>query len=138
MTQSEPTKPLPQPTKYSAPYWEAARRHELVLQRCTDCRTHRHYPRPRCPQCLSPDFEWVRARGTGTVYSFSVVFRPLSRAFLEDVPFVFALVDLDEGVRMVSTLVGCAPEEVFIGLPVEATFDDVAPEVTLPRFRPRS
>lgn len=135
---NNPEKPLPQPTKYSAPYWEAARRHELLLQRCTDCQTYRHYPRPRCPRCLSPCFEWTKAAGTGTVYSFSVVFRPLSRAFLEDVPFVLALVDLAEGVRIVSRIVGCAPTEVYIGMPVEVTFEDVAPEVTLPRFRPRS
>ena len=138
MTQSDYVKPLPQPTKYSASYWAAIRRHDLVLQHCTDCETYRHYPRPRCPQCLSPRFEWAKAAGTGTVYSFSVVFRPLTRAFLEDVPYAFALVDLDEGVRMVSTIVGCAPEEVYIGMPVEVSFEDVTAEVTLPRFRPRS
>ena len=138
MTLSDQAKPLPQPTKYSAPYWEATCRHELRLQRCTDCQVYRHYPRPRCSKCLSPRFEWVPASGTGTVYAFSVVFRPLSRAFLEDVPYVFALVDLEERVRMVSTIVGCAPEEVYIGMPVAVVFDDVTPKVTLPRFRPRT
>jgi hypothetical protein len=67
-----------------------------------------------------------------------VVFRPLSRAFLEDVPYVFALVDLEEKVRMVSTIVGCTPEEVYIGMPVAVVFDDVTPKVTLPRFRPHT
>jgi uncharacterized OB-fold protein len=61
-------KPLPKPTKYSGPYWDACRRHELFLQRCEVCGTHRHYPRPRCPRCLSPRFDWVKAAGTGTVY----------------------------------------------------------------------
>ncbi|MFC1859546.1 Zn-ribbon domain-containing OB-fold protein [Thermodesulfobacteriota bacterium] len=138
MSLSDQTKPLPQPTKYSTFYWEAAGRHELWVQRCTDCQTHRHYPRPCCPKCLSPRLEWVQAAGTGTVYAFSVVFRPLSRAFLEDVPYVFALVDLDENVRMVSIIIDCAPEEVYIGMPVEVVFEDVAPQVALSRFRPRT
>lgn len=129
-------KPLPQPTKYSHPYWEATHRHELILQCCLDCQSYRHYPRPRCPKCLSRNYQWVKAKGIGKIYSFTVVYRPLTRAFLQEIPYIFAIVELAEGVRMVSTIVDCNPHQVYIGMPVEVVFTDITPEVTLPRYRP--
>jgi len=128
--------PLPKPDKDSEVYWDAARRHELVLQQCRACERFRFYPRLVCPHCLSDQFEWRRASGRGVVYSFTVIHRPPFPAFRDHVPYVLALIDLEEGVRMMSNVVGCEPSEVRIGLPVEVTFADVTEEVTLPKFKP--
>ena len=127
--------PLPKPDKDSAVYWDAARRHELVLQRCLACHRFRFYPRSVCPHCLSDQFEWEGASGRGHIYSFTVIHRPPAPAFRDRVPYVLALVELEEGVRMMTNIVGCDPESVEIGRIVEVTFDDVTDEVTLPKFR---
>ena len=127
--------PLPKPDRDSAVYWDAARRHELVLQRCNSCHRFRFYPRSVCPHCLSDEFEWQTASGRGHIYSFTVIHRSPSPAFRDRVPYVLALVELEEGVRMMTNIVGCDPEAVAIGEAVEVTFDDVTDEVTLPKFR---
>lgn len=127
--------PLPRPDKDSAVYWDAARRHELVLQQCLDCQRFRFYPRSVCPHCLSDRFEWRAASGRGQIYSFTVIHRAPAPAFRDRVPYVLALIELEEGVRMMTNIVGCDPEEVSIGEAVEVTFDDVTDEVTLPKFR---
>jgi uncharacterized protein len=128
-------KPLPCIHSETSDYWEAARRHELLIRRCCSCGTHHFYPRGHCPTCLSPEVEWIKAQGHGVVYSFTVCHRP-APGFEADVPYNIALVELDEGVRMMTTIVGCSLDEIRIGLEVEVTFDDVTPEVTLPTFRP--
>jgi uncharacterized OB-fold protein len=129
-------RPLPIPDQDTRPYWEAARRHELLIQRCRACGQHYFYPRPYCPQCLSPETEWVRASGRGTVYSFTVNHRAAHPAFADRLPYVVALIDLAEGPRMMSTIVECDPADVHIGMAVEVTFEDVTDEISLPVFRP--
>ncbi|MGH9901584.1 MAG: Zn-ribbon domain-containing OB-fold protein [Pyrinomonadaceae bacterium] len=129
-------RPLPKPDHDSRAYWEAARRHELVLQQCAACARFRFYPRVVCPHCFSDGFEWRRAAGRGTVYSFTVIHRAPFPAFRDKVPYVLALIELDEGVRMMTNVVGCDPDAVRIGMPVEVTFEDVTEEVTLPQFKP--
>jgi len=129
-------KPLPHPTQTSRPFWEGAKAHELRLQRCRACGAHIFYPRAVCPQCLSDDLEWVRASGRGHIYTYTVVRRPAHPAFQDDVPYVLAIVELEEGPRLTTNIVGVAPEEVRIGMPVEAVFEDVTDEVSLPKFRP--
>jgi uncharacterized OB-fold protein len=128
--------PLPRPDKDSGFYWDAARRHELVLQQCLDCERFRFYPRYVCPNCLSDKFEWRPATGRGYIYSFTVIHRAPSPAFRDRVPYVLALVELEEGVRMMTNIVGCDPETVRIGMSVEVFFDDVTEDVTLPKFGP--
>jgi hypothetical protein len=128
--------PLPKPDKDSEVYWEAARRHELVIQQCGACGKYRFYPRILCPHCLSEQFEWRQASGRGVVYSFTVIHRPPFPAFRDRVPYVLALIDLEEGVRMMSNIIECEPTDVRIGMPVEVAFDDVTEEVTLPKFKP--
>ncbi|HZO81782.1 MAG TPA: Zn-ribbon domain-containing OB-fold protein [Candidatus Binataceae bacterium] len=130
---SEYRKPLPRPTPTSAPFWAAARRHELTLQRCGNCRKFIYYPRERCPHCFSERLGWERVSGRGKVYSYTVVRRASSRAF--DRPYVLAIVELDEGVRM-TTNIEAPPENVRIGMPVAVCFDDVTPEHTLVKFKP--
>lgn len=129
-------RPLPVPDQDTRPYWEAARRHELLIQRCRTCGQHYFYPRPYCPHCLSANTEWVRASGRGTVYSYTVNYRPSTPALADRVPYVVALIDLVEGPRMMSNIVGCDPAEVRIGMAVEVTFEDVTDEISLPVFRP--
>jgi uncharacterized OB-fold protein len=129
-------RPLPTPNPFSRPFWEATKRHQLVLQKCDKCGTVRYYPRPRCPECLSAEATWTEMSGHGTVYSFTIVHRPLARWFAAKVPLVCAVIELDEGVRMMSDVENIDPEDVRIGLPVRVIFDDVDEEITLPKFEP--
>lgn len=116
-------------------FWEAARENRLLLQYCRACSRYQFYPRPWCTRCLG-EVEEVAASGKGTVYSFSVIHRAPTPAWQNDVPYVVALVELAEGVRLMANIVDCRPEDVAIGMPVEVTFQPVTPEVTLPQFRP--
>ena len=129
-------KPLPRIDEETRGYWEACARHELYVQRCRNCGTKRFYARAVCPKCLSSDTEWLRASGRGTVYSFTVTHQNQAPGFREELPYVLAYVELAEGPRMMTNIVGCAPDAVRIGMPVEVVFEDVTPEITLPRFRP--
>ncbi|HKZ79874.1 MAG TPA: Zn-ribbon domain-containing OB-fold protein [Pyrinomonadaceae bacterium] len=129
-------RPLPKPDQDSVAYWEAARRHELLLQQCSACNKFRFYPRCICPYCFSDKFEWRQAAGRGTVYSFTIIHRAPFPAFRDKVPYVLALIELTEGVRMMTNILECEPNMVEIGMPVEVTFEDVTEEVTLPQFRP--
>lgn len=117
-------------------FWEGAERGELLIQRCASCGTLRHPPRPMCGQCRSLEWDTVRSSGRGTVYSFVVHHSPPVPGF--DPPFVVALVELEEGVRVVSNLTGIAPGAVEVGLPVEVSFEKVDEELTLPLFTPRA
>ena len=129
-------KPLPIPSRTSAEFWKAAKRHELCLQHCQDCGHYVFYPRSLCPQCLSSNLRWEKISGQGKVYSYTTVHRAGIPGFEEDVPYVFARVELDEGPRMATNIVGIEPEKVAIGIEVEAFFDDVTPEITLVKFKP--
>jgi hypothetical protein len=129
-------KPLPRVDEESRGYWEALVRHELYFQRCRACGTKRFPPRAVCPACLSSATEWVRASGKGTVYSFTVTHQNQAPGFRETLPYVLAVVELAEGLRMMTNVVGCAPDVVRIGMPVEVEYEDVTPEVTLAKFKP--
>ena len=130
------SKPLPRIDEESKGYWEACQRRELVIQRCGACGTLRHYPRALCPRCLSDAVEWVRCSGRGTVYTFTVTHQNQAPGFRDALPYVLAYVELDEGVRLLTNIVECAPEAVRIGMAVEVVFEDATPAVTLPKFRP--
>ena len=129
-------KPLPRPTAVSKPFWEAAKRHELHIQRCSRCGASIFYPRDICPECLSSDLMWITVSGRGTVYSYTIAQEPTHPTFAEDIPYVIAIVELAEGPHITTNLVGCSPDAVKVGMPVAATFDDVTPEITLVKFRP--
>ncbi|MBI1737211.1 MAG: Zn-ribbon domain-containing OB-fold protein [Candidatus Rokubacteria bacterium] len=130
-------KPLPRPSTATRPFWDGCREGELRLPWCRACGRPHFFPRSLCPHCLATDLEWRRASGRGVVWSFSTVRLSFwGKAFDDAVPYVVAMVELEEGVRVLSNVVGCAPGAVRIGLPVEVTFDAVTPEFTLPRFRP--
>jgi len=128
-------KPLPRITGENRPFWEAARRHELRLQRCGACGRFRYPPAPVCPQCLSEDAEWAPVSGRGKVSTFVVMHKVYFPSFAGDAPYNVVQVELDEGPRLTANLVGVPNAEIAVGMPVEVVFDDVTPDVTLPRFR---
>jgi uncharacterized OB-fold protein len=131
---SQYSKPLPAMTPGSSGFWEGCKRHQLLIQRCQNCGTFRHYPHPMCPNCNSTDAEWAPVSGQGKVYSMTVVQHPTHPAFA-DVPYAVVIVELEEGMRMVGDVVDAKPEEIYIGMPVTVVFNDVTEDVTLPRFK---
>jgi uncharacterized protein len=132
-------KPLPVVDPVTAPFWESVKAHAMQLQRCNGCGRFIFYPRGVCPHCFSDDLAWQPVAGTGAVHAFTIVHRHPSPAFNDEAPYVVALIELDEGVRMLSNLVDIEPDpaSVKVGLPVEVVYDDATDEVTLPKFRPR-
>lgn len=128
-------RPMPAPTPASAPYWDAVRAHRLVAPRCRACGTLFFYPRARCPACLHDKLDWDALSGRGRVYSCTVVRQAAHPAFADDVPYVFAIVELEEGVRMPTNIIDCDPTSVAPDDEVEVTFVDVDDELTLPMFR---
>ncbi len=135
MSDNSYSKPLPEPTLDSQPFWDALKKHRLELQKCGDCGKIRHYPRPVCDKCYSMKVEWVEASGKGKVFSWTVSHHPFHPGFKEDVPYILATVELEEGVRMISRLKGVKAEEMEIGMPVEVFFEDATEEFTMPMFR---
>ena len=135
---AEYKKPLPRALhpELTKPFWEAAKRRELIIPRCKSCGELFWYPRELCPNCAAMNIEWQRVTGKGRVYTFTVVRQPQDAEFNEDVPYIYAIIQMDEGIRMISNVVGCPVEDVKIDMPVEVTFDDVTPEWTLPKFKP--
>ena len=129
-------KPLPMPTRETQPYWDGAKRGELMIQRCAECGQHLFFPRMYCSRCFSDRVEWIRASGRATVSSFTIVRRPVSSAFADEVPYVVALVALAEGPTMMTNIVGCPLEQVAIGLPVKVTFERWSEEISIPKFTP--
>ena len=128
--------PLPVPTPDTQGFWDACKRHELVVQRCLRCRTYRYPPQPMCYHCSSSDWEWAQVSGRGTIHTYTITYQPVHPALASRVPWTVVIVELEEGVHIVSHLVGCPPEHVHIGMPVEVVFEDVTDEVTLPKFCP--
>lgn len=126
---------LPEITPLHEPFWAALRRHSLELQKCAGCGAFRFIPTEICP-CGSLDYIWEQVSGQGVVYTYTVVHRAPTAAYQADAPYVIAHVTMQEGPRMISTLIDCEPGQVEIGMPVEVVFDDVTDEVTLYRFRP--
>ena len=138
MTSSEYPLPLPRSQPEWDFYWEKTKAHELWIMFCNSCAQAYFYPRAICPNCHSRDTAWLQASGRGTLHAFSIVHRAPTPAFRDAVPYVAAIVDLDEGPRFPTNLVGVPfePEAIKIGMALEAIFEDVTPEVSLPKFRP--
>jgi uncharacterized OB-fold protein len=131
---SADARPRPVPDALTRPYWDAAKAHRLELPRCEACGRWHFYPRSLCPHCGSATIGWAAVSGRGTVYSATEVQRAPSPAFA--VPYVVALIALDEGPHLMSSVVNCEPAVVRIGLRVRATFLDLDIETTLPVFEP--
>lgn len=129
--------PLPKARGRAAEFYQFCKNHELRFQRCDDCLTWRHIPRDMCAKCGSLKWQWAQSSGKGTLFSWTTATQPMMSQFAESVPYSPAIVELEEGVRMVTWLVGVKPEELQLGMPLQVAFDDVTPEVTLPKFKRR-
>ena len=127
--------PLPQPGWDNAPFYEASQRGELRFQRCSDCGTFRHYPRPICSECQSIRYTWELSKGRGVVYTWTIVHGPTLPVFQDQLPYNVVDVLLEEGVHFVSQVLDCPPEALRAGLPVVAAFVPVDEAVTLVKFR---
>ena len=131
-----PRKPKPRPAPASLPYWQAAKEHRLALPKCEDCSQFWFPPSRTCPHCLSTNVSFQNVSGRGKVFSFVTFHRVYRPAFAEDVPYVVALVELEEGPRVLSNILGVTHEDVRCEMPVEVVFDDYDEEVSIPKFRP--
>ncbi|MEQ8485132.1 MAG: Zn-ribbon domain-containing OB-fold protein [Pseudomonadales bacterium] len=129
-------KPMPHPTPVSRPFWDGLMAGRVMIQRCGDCDAWVFYPRSRCHHCLSDRLDWRQVSGAGTLYTFTIARQPTAPFFADEVPQRLAVVELDEGVRLTSTLVDVADEDVRVGMRLRPVFDRVADEVTLLRFAP--
>ncbi len=132
-------KPLPEPTPETQEFWDGLKRHELRIQRCLDCDRFYFFPRPFCPHagCRSGNVQWETVSGRAKLHTYVISHRGFG-GFAEDVPYVIAVVELDEGPRMLTNLVEVepTPEALPVDLPLEIVYDDVTDEVTLAKFRP--
>lgn len=131
-------KPVPRSTPDNQPFWEGCRAHRIMLPACQHCDRPHWPPGPVCPFCFSDELSWVQASGRGTVSSWVVVYKAWLPAFEADLPYNAVQVELEEGVRLTGNVVGVPNDALRVGMAVEAVFDDVTPDVTLPRFRPRA
>jgi uncharacterized OB-fold protein len=128
-------RPLPAPDPVSQRFWAAAAEGELLVQQCPACGHRQFYPRALCTRCAAEP-EWLRASGRGTVHTFTVVRQNGARPFRDELPYVVAMVELDEGVRMMGNVVDCDPGDVHIGMEVEVTFVPADEGIGVPFWRP--
>ena len=126
--------PAIQQDSESRHYWEGLARGELRIQRCTTCSRAVFYPRSLCPHCHAETLAWITASGKGTIYSYTVAHQAFG-VFAEQAPFIIAIIELEEGVRMMSRIIDAPREQVAIGKPVQVTFGQVREDLTLPYFR---
>ena len=129
-------KPLPRPAPESEPFWAAARDHKLVLQKCGTCGKFWFPPSRHCAHCLAAEHAWEEVSGTGRVFSFVTYQRLYHKGWEGELPYVVAVIALDEGPRILSTLTGIAAEDVECDMAVKVVFDDVTEDATLPKFAP--
>jgi uncharacterized OB-fold protein len=129
-------RPLPKIDGVAAPYWRALREERIELPRCTACRRFHFPPRSFCPHCHGRAVAWEKVEAGGRLYTYTVVHKPTLPYFMAVAPYVYALVELDCGVRLPTMLVECRPEEIRVGGPVVPVFTKVSDEVTLLHFRP--
>ena len=131
-------KPLPMPDPVTQPFWDSTKAHAMKVQRCNDTGKYFFYPRGLSPFTLSDNTSWEPVSGKGTLHAFTIVQNQRQPGFAEEVPYVVAMVELDEGVRMMTNLIGVEPdpEQIKIGMTVEVVYEDVTDEITLPKFKP--
>ncbi len=128
-------KQLPQISSSDQPFWDAARKHELLAYRCLNCGTY-YSQVTMCNACSAPHMQWVKVSGKGQVFTFCVFHQLYHPAWKGDAPYNVAWVKLDEGPLLMTNIVDCANKDIHVGMPVEVVFDDVTEEVTLPKFSP--
>ncbi|MFP6836737.1 MAG: Zn-ribbon domain-containing OB-fold protein [Pseudomonadales bacterium] len=135
---TELAKLQPVPTPESEAFWQACGEGRLLIQRCDECGHRQFYPRALCTACSSAEVALTEAAGTGRVKSFTIIRRAVTEAYADDVPYVVALIELAEGPTMMSNVVECEAEDVFIGMPVSVRFEPRSGDISLPVFAPDS
>jgi len=130
-------KPLPNPTVETRPFWDYCKKHELRMQKCTQCGYIRYPPSIICPKCQFIEAEWTKLSGRGKVYSFVIFHYLYDKTFANDIPYAVASIELEEGPRMMSNIIGCKLDEIRVDMPVEVYFEDISDEFALPKFKPR-
>jgi uncharacterized OB-fold protein len=128
------SKPVPRPSPESGVFWDGAQEKRLMLPRCNACGQFWFPPSQRCRHCLSGDFDWAESKGEGRIYSFVVYHRVYHPAFEQDVPYVVAIVELDEGPRLLSNIVGTPAAEVRCDARVRVAFDECRSGMAIPQF----
>ena len=138
MSDETPTMRRMQPptTPLTEPFWEATRDGRYLVQWCLECDEPIFYPREFCPGCLGTQLEWRPASGAGTVYAVTVEHRPQDKANADFAPYAVALIDLEEGVRILSNVIGCEPDDVSVGMTVRVTWEPLEDGRQLPQFEP--
>ena len=129
-------KPLPKPSKWSQPFWDGTKEHELLLKTCNECGHIDHPPYLYCTNCMSEDHSWVEASGKATLFSYAINTFGVPFPFMEDLPYVLALVDLAEGPRMITNIVNCEHADLKKGMALQVVFEEASAEVTLPKWQP--
>jgi len=130
------SKPVPVPDEVSAPFFDGARQGKLMLQHCPACSGWSFPVRERCPHCFAAGLQWRQASGRGTLYTFAIMHQVMNPGFTGAVPYNVCQIDLEEGVRMISNVVGMANDALTIGMKLEAVFEDLDGSVSVPKFRP--
>ncbi|MBC7710909.1 MAG: OB-fold domain-containing protein [Rhizobacter sp.] len=132
------SKPLPDITDLTRPFWTAAKNGKLVLQKCQRCATFNFHPKPWCIECGSRELQWTAAKPSGTVYSYTVsrTVAMNSPAWAAEMPLILCLIDLDDGARLYGQVTGCRAEDIRIGMRVDVHFEDISDEAGIPKFRP--
>jgi uncharacterized OB-fold protein len=132
-------RPLPTPvTPEAKPYWDGLKDNKLMLPKCDDCGKAHFYPRVICPHCHSRHISWIQASGKGKLYSFEIAYRSLNRAFKVELPVVLAMVELEEGPRIMSNLINIEPDPAVVkcDMPVEVVFEKLTDDCTISLFQP--
>lgn len=129
-------KPIPEADEVSRPFFEGAKQHRLMIQKCRTCGNYLPPARQRCYICLNTDIEWVEASGKGKVYSYALMYQKYHPGFEPEIPYNIAIVQLEEGVKLPTNIVGVSNDAIRVEMPVEVTFDDITEEVSLPKFKP--
>ncbi len=135
MSESDYTLPLPELDGLHGEFYAHCKNHALHFQRCDGCQTFRHVPREMCPECGSWDWSWQPSSGRGKVFTWTVVERPMHPAYVDACPYAPVVVEMEEGVRLLSEVTGVAPADLEIDMDVEVDYDDVTDEITLPKFK---
>jgi uncharacterized OB-fold protein len=134
--QFDMTRPLPETQPWSKPFWEGTKQGKLLIQHCQDCNTNIFYPRKVCPECWSKNMDWITASGKAKVYMFSTAYDMVEPKFMADLPYTVAYVNLEEGIRMMTRIVECAPTDIHIDMEVEVVFHKLNDDFYLPYFKP--
>jgi uncharacterized protein len=130
------SKPLPVVTEENRPFWKGCRSGILCLQYCAQCQQYQFYPRLYCMHCGADKISWVTASGRGVIYSYTIIHQNKSPEFVQDTPYNVAVIQLEEGPRMMSNIIGISPEDLRVDLPVKIVFDPVTDTISIPRFEP--